>query len=178
VNSAFRVRHSSIALLKNEYVAPDDLGIENLARTCVQERGVLIDLRRADTTSQGRVGYDALMRLIEAQQAEVAVGDCSAPMPAIAICYCATARVDLAACPGLDGTDPTQLDWIDRSGVAAICADNAMVEKLEGVTRCDGKTCWPPHEHCLIKRSIHFGEFGGSEGAPRGLPHVAGVISS
>jgi hypothetical protein len=139
------------------------LGIENLARTCVQGRGVLIDLRHADTTSQGGVGYDALMRQIEAQRAEVAEGDFLCTYTGYGdLLLRDGAQVDpvaLAACPGLDGTDRALLDWVDRSGIAAICADNAMVEKLEGVVRCDGKTCLPLHEHCLVKLGIHLGEF-------------------
>lgn len=139
------------------------LGIENLARTCVQGRGVLVDLRHADTNAHGGVGYDSLMRLIEAQGADVAEGDFLCIYTGFGDLLLRDGEhvraEDLAACPGLDGTDKALLDWIDRSGLAAICADNSMVEKLEGVTRCDGKTVLPLHEHCLVKLGIHLGEF-------------------
>lgn len=139
------------------------LGIENLARTCVQGRGVLVDLRQAKANAHGGVGYDALMRAIEAQGADVQEGDFLCTYTGFGdLLLREGEHVDAAAlnaCPGLDGTDKALLDWIDRSGLAAICADNAMVEKLEGVTRCEGQTCLPLHEHCLVKLGIHLGEF-------------------
>jgi hypothetical protein len=73
-------------------------------------------------------------------------------------------RSALAACPGLDGADRELCNWIDRIGLVAICADNPMVEKIEGVQRCAGKAMLPLHEHCLVKLGIHLGEiwwFGG-----------------
>ena len=139
------------------------LGIENLARTCVQGRGVLVDLRGAGEGPHQAVGYDALMRAIEAQGADVAEGDFLCTYTGYGdLLLQGGEGVDtaaLAACPGLDGGDRALLDWIDRSGLAAICADNAMVEKLEGVTRCQGQTGLPLHEHCLVKLGIHLGEF-------------------
>lgn len=154
-----------------DFIQPSDgvapkaiaLGIENLARTCVQGRGVLVDLRQAETTSYGGVGYASLMRSLEAQGADVAVGDFLCTYTGFGDLLLRDGeQVDpaaLAACPGLDGTDRALLDWIDRSGLAAICADNSMVEKFEGVVRCDGKTMLPLHEHCLVKLGIHLGEF-------------------
>ena len=92
-----------------------------------------------------------LTRLIEAQGADVAEGDFLCIHTGFGDLLLRDGEhvraEDLAACPGLDGTDKALLDWIDRSGLAAICADNSMVEKLEGVTRCDGKTVLPLHGH-------------------------------
>ncbi len=50
------------------------------------------------------------------------------------------------------------LRFIDESGIAAICADNPMVEKIEGVERCSDAALLPLHEHCLVKLGIHLGE--------------------
>lgn len=139
------------------------LGIENLARTCVQGRGVLVDLRQSGSGPHNMVGYDALMRALDAQGGDVATGDILCIYTGYGDLLLSDGEaVDpnaLGACPGLDGTDRALLDWIDRSGLAAICADNAMVEKLEGVTSCAGQTCLPLHEHCLVKLGIHLGEF-------------------
>jgi len=68
-------------------------------------------------------------------------------------------QVALDATPGLDGSDPQLLDWIDQSGLVAICADNVMVERIEGITHCSGNAYFPLHEHCLLKLGIHLGEF-------------------
>ena len=40
-----------------------------------------------------------------------------------------------------------------------MCADNPMVEKIEGVERCAGTPMLPLHHHCLVKLGIHLGEF-------------------
>lgn len=68
------------------------LGIEKLAETCVQGRGVLVDLRYAGDSITGMVGYDALMRAIETQGAEVGRATSSASTPGTQTCFCATGR--------------------------------------------------------------------------------------
>jgi Putative cyclase len=151
-------------------VAPqaNALGIENLARTCVQGRAVLVDIRHSGQGPHGLVGHAALMAAIEAQRAVVEEGDILCLYSGYADLLLADGadvdRVALDACPGLDGSDPKLLDWIDRCGLAAICADNPMVEKLEGVQRCHGAPMLPLHALCLLKLGIHLGElwwFGG-----------------
>ena len=148
-----------------EGIAPraNALGIERLAQTCVQGRGMLVDIRGAATEPHGRVGYDTLMRAADAQGADVAAGDFLCIYSGYGDRLLAEGeainRATLAACPGLDGSDRALLDWIDRSGIAAICADNPMVEKIEGIERCAGKAMLPLHEHCLVKLGIHLGEF-------------------
>ena len=148
-----------------EGVAPRALalGVENLAQTCVQGRGVLVDVRQAGSGPEARVGYDALMGAIEAQGAAVEEGDFLCLYTGYPdLLLRDGADVDaaaLAACPGLDGSDAALLAWIDRSGLAAICADNPMVEKMTGVENCCGTARLPLHEHCLVKLGIHLGEF-------------------
>jgi hypothetical protein len=144
------------------------LGIENLAGTCVQGRGVLVDLRKSGAGPHALVGHAALIAAIEAQGAHVEEGDMLCLYTGYADLLLRDSgqvdRAEFAACPGLDGSDKALLEWIDRSGLVAICADNPMVEKLEGVTRCTGAPLLPLHEHCLVKLGIHLGEiwwFGG-----------------
>lgn len=134
------------------------LGIENLSRTCVQGRGVLVDVRRAGAGPDALVGYDALMAAIEAQGAQVAEGDFLCLYTGYGDLLMQDGehvdRDALAARPGLDGSDQALLDWIDRSGLAAICADNPMVEKMRGVECCNGGARLPLHEHCMVKLGI------------------------
>lgn len=138
------------------------LGIENLARTCVQGRGVLVDVRHAGTGPHKLVDYAALAAAMEAQGASIEPGDILCLHTGYAdLLLRDGAEVDraaLAACPGLDGADRALLEWIDRSGLAAICADNPMVEKMEGVERCAGAAMLPLHEQCLVKLGVHLGE--------------------
>lgn len=144
------------------------LGIEKLAQTCVQGRGVLVDIRGALANRHGAVGYEGLQRALAVQGASVEAGDFLCVYTGYSdLLLQGGAQVDPAAlgrCPGLDGFDPELLKWIDQVGLAAICADNPMVEKIAGVERCAGKALLPLHEHCLVKLGIHLGElwwFGG-----------------
>lgn len=145
-------------------VAPcaNALSIDNLARTCVQGRGVLVDIRSAGKGPHGLVGHAALMAALDAQHASVEEGDFLCLYTGFAdLLLQGGSGVDaaaLAACPGLDGGDRALLDWIDRSGLAAICADNPMVEKMEGVQHCAGAPLLPLHQHCIVKLGIHLGE--------------------
>lgn len=138
------------------------LGIEQLAQTCVQGRGVLVDLRHAHGDGEGRVGYDMLMRAMERQGADVGPGDFLCLRTGYAdLLLTDGAAVDvrvLNACPGLDGRDQSLLSFIERSGLAAICADNAMVEKSGSIEAFGGTAMLPLHEHCLFRLGIHLGE--------------------
>jgi hypothetical protein len=139
------------------------LGIEQLAETCVQGRGVLVDLRRAGEGPLAAVGYDALMRSLDGQGADPGDGDFLCIYTGYADLLLRDGAdvkdADLTACPGLDGSDKALLEWITRSGIAAICADNSMVEKIAGVNRCAGAPLMPLHEHCLVRLGVHLGEF-------------------
>ncbi len=144
------------------------LDIEQLANTGVQGRGVLIDLRNVGRGPQRLVNFEDLMTAINTQHAEVAEGDFLCLYTGYAdLLLRDGAGVDpqsLALCPGLDGSDQRLLQWITDSGVAAICADNPMIEKVAGVERCCDDAMLPLHEHCLVKLGIHLGElwwFGG-----------------
>ena len=149
------------------------LGIEQLAQTCVQGRGVLVDLRAAGVGPLAAVGYDALMRALESQGAEPEEGDFLCIYTGYAdLILRDGAAVDqamLAAAPGLDGFDQALLDWIYRSGIVAICADNSMVEKIAGRDRCAGTAMMPLHRHCLVHLGIHLGEFWYFAGLARAL---------
>lgn len=139
------------------------LGIEQLAASCVQGRGVLVDLRGLGEGPLATVGHDALMRAMARQGAEAGEGDFLCIYTGYADILlrdgAEASDAELAACPGLDGNDRALLDWIDRSGIAAICADNSMVEKIGGVDSCVGVPLMPLHERCLVKLGIHLGEF-------------------
>ena len=140
------------------------LGIENMAMAGVQGRGVMVDLLRPFGSARTRVGYDDLMRCLENQRVEVGAGDF--------LCL-RTGLADLIlsmnkdpdpkrlhnSCAALDGRDEKLLQWIDTSGLVAICADNFAVEAWPTAKATTPLfAAYPLHEHCLFKLGIHLGE--------------------
>ena len=62
-------------------------------------------------------------------------------------------------CAVLDGADRELLDWITRSDLAVLIADNYAVEAHPaGRTYAGCCAVVPLHEHCLFKLGIHLGE--------------------
>lgn len=145
------------------------LGIENMATTCVQGRGILVNLKKAFGERKTLVGYERLIEAFAQQRIVVEPGD-------VLCLYTGygDAVVQMRGKPDvdylensfadLDGNDPRLLQWITESGVAAICADNSAVEAkpaghATGHARCAaGCAFLPLHHHCLFKLGIHLGE--------------------
>ena len=80
-----------------------------------------------------RVGYDDLMRCMENQRAEVGAGDFLCLRTGLAdLILSMNKHPDPKrlhnSCAALDGRDEKLLQWIDDSGLVAICADNFAVE--------------------------------------------------
>lgn len=139
------------------------LGIEGMARTGVQGRGVMVNLRAHLGDARTLVGYETLMRVIEADGVEVEGGD-------ILCLHTGFSDVVLSmkkkpdpmvlgnSCAVLDGRDGKLLQWITDSQIAAIAADNYAVEAYparQGIACC---AALPLHEHCLFKLGVHLGE--------------------
>jgi len=142
------------------------LGIELLAEHGVQGRGVLIDLHFHFKRQRKAVGYDDLMRVLEADAVAVEKGD-------MVCLYTGFADMLLEmqkkpdpklvneTCSGLDGRDGKLLQWITDSGLACLLADNYAVELIVGslTDPLPRRQPWLPlHEHCLFKNGIHLGE--------------------
>lgn len=140
------------------------LGIENLAVAGVQGRGVLVDLNAIHGTADILIGHDLLMKAMETQSVDVQTGD-------FLVLYTGYDRVllDMDRQPvkevlehtgsGLDGRDERLLEWIDKSGIVAICSDNLAVESMRYMRDgAHGHSTGPLHELCLFKLGIHLGE--------------------
>lgn len=144
----------------------DVLGIENLAEHGAQGRGVLLDLAHHFGRTRRAVGYDDLMRLMEADGIAVEPGDMVCLHTGFGDTLLAMNRKpDVqrlhATGSGLDGHDAKLLDWITDSRLACLIADNPAVELVQPVAL--GATPLrrpklPLHEHCLFKNGIHLGE--------------------
>jgi kynurenine formamidase len=142
------------------------LGIERLAEHGAQGRGVMIDLEHHVGRRRQAVGYDALMRVLEADGVVIEPGDMVCLHTGFADTLLAMNREpDLATLhatgSGLDGWDAKLLNWIVDVKLACLLADNPAVElvvpKLQSPTPMRQPRL-PLHEHCLFKNGIHLGE--------------------
>ncbi|MGR3454145.1 cyclase family protein [Pseudooceanicola sp.] len=141
------------------------LGVENAAAHGMQGRAVMIDLRAHLGDDRSYVGYDDLMRVMEADSVEVETGDMVCFHTGFAQRVLEMEAPDEAVlhgtCAVLNGRDPKLLQWVTDSGVAALISDNYAVEGLPAQP-CDdeGHACsnLPLHEHCLFKIGIPLGE--------------------
>jgi kynurenine formamidase len=141
--------------------------VANLAEHGAQGRGVLIDLEKHLGRQRVAVGYDVLMRLMEADRVEIEEGD----MVCLHTGYADT-LLGMRKQPdvqrlhqtgsGLDGSDERLLNWITDTRLACLMADNPAVELLPATSLRTGtpmrRPRLPLHEHCLFKNGIHLGE--------------------
>jgi Putative cyclase len=140
------------------------LGIQNIAETGLQARGVMIDLYAHVGLEAVGIGYDQLMRILETDRVEVESGDvlcfrtgCDRAL--LARYVDPGAPFDPHRCAALDGFDPKLLHWLDACGAAALVSDNEGVEVLSGMGRIQGEgTRLPIHNLCLFKLGMPLGE--------------------
>ena len=146
------------------------MSIAVLAEHGAQGRGVLIDLEHHIGRTRQAVGYDALMRMLDADRVEVEAGDMVCIHTGFADTLLAMHRQpDVAHLhatgSGLDGHDAKLLNWITDTRLACLLADNPAVElvvpKLASAAQ-PGQPLRQPrlplHAHCLFKNGIHLGE--------------------
>ena len=140
------------------------LGIETIAATGLQTRGVMVDLFAHVGLERVAVGYDRLMRILEADRVEVGEGDALCLRTGFDRALLAryadpAAPFDQHRCSGLDGADERLQRWIADSGVVAIASDNEAVELLPPSRVPHGHgTHIPLHHLCLFKLGIPLGE--------------------
>jgi hypothetical protein len=134
-----------------------------MAETCVQGRGVMIDLHHHYGLGRTHVGYDQLMRVLEADRVEVASGDIVCLHTGYAEALLGMNKNPdphelerLAAV--LDGNDQRLLNWITDSNLVAIAADNYSVEVFPAPGGDGCCSVMPLHHHCLFKLGVHLGE--------------------
>ena len=139
------------------------LGIENMAETCVQGRGVMIDLHAHFGSERKLVRFEDLERIMREDGVTVEKGDM--------VCFhtgFGQMLMDRGGSPDthdlnhsysvLDGRDHELLRWVTESGVSALIADNYAVEALPAQPGEDECAALPLHEHCLFKLGVHLGE--------------------
>ena len=139
------------------------LGIQNMAESCVQGRGVMIDLLANLGEGRTAVGYDVLMRVLEADRVVVEQGDMVCLHTGFAQKLLEMNRQpDVTVLDNygaaLDGRDQKLLNWITDSGLSVLIADNYAVEAHPATSHVGCCATLPLHEHCLFKQGIHLGE--------------------
>ena len=142
-----------------------NLGIQHMAESCLQGRGVMIDLRSHCGDERRTVGYDELMAIMNKDDVEVSAGDLVCLHTGFAdriVAAAATPNPEPvgAVCTVLDGGDKKLLNWISESGLAALISDNVAVEQSFSVARemTERGPVLPLHEHCLFKIGVPLGE--------------------
>lgn len=140
------------------------LGIERMAETGVQGRGVLLDLHAHFGDARTLVDYDGLMRVIEADKVVIEPGDMLClhtgfGQKIIDMKGNPDPHVLHHSCAVLDGRDERLKQWVADSGISVLIADNFAVESYPydhgNCVRCEGL---PLHQACLFRLGIHLGE--------------------
>jgi kynurenine formamidase len=139
------------------------LGIDKMAGSCFQGRGVLIDLHALVGDAKADIGFDGLEQAMKAQGASVEAGD-------MVCLHTGFGRKILEmngrperdflhnSCAALDGRDERLQSWIIESGVAALVSDNFAVERYPNKSGSGRRPLLPLHELCLFKLGIPLGE--------------------
>ncbi len=140
------------------------LGVENMAKTCVQGRAVMIDLEAHFGRTGKIVGYDDLMGVLERDRVVIEPGDFVCLRTGFAqellnMKKQPDPKVLFATTSALDGRDAKLLQWITDSGLVALLADNYGVEATPA-RPCMDDLCasLPLHAHCLFKLGVYLGE--------------------
>jgi kynurenine formamidase len=140
------------------------LGVENMAASGMQGRGVVVDLHRHFGDERVAVSFDLLMDVFKKDDIVVEEGD-------FFLFHTGWDNMlfEMAGDPDakklhnsgavLDGFDDRMLQWITDSGVVALISDNMAVEAPDGYGESHGGcTRLPIHRHCLFRLGVHLGE--------------------
>jgi kynurenine formamidase len=140
------------------------LGVENIAASCVQGRGVMIDLEAHFGRSGRIVGYEDLMGVLAKDKVVIEKGDFVCIRTGFAEALLEMKKqpdpkVLFATTSALDGRDDRLLQWITDSQLVALFADNYGVEATPS-RPCMDDVCatLPLHAHCLFKLGVYLGE--------------------
>ena len=140
------------------------LGVENIAETCVQGRGVMIDLEAHFGRSGKVVGYEDLMSVLEKDKVVIEPGDFVCLRTGFAQLLLEMKKkpdpaVLFATTSALDGRDERLQQWVTDSQLVSLFADNYAVEAAPA-RPCAEPYCasLPLHAHCLFKLGVYLGE--------------------
>lgn len=148
----------------NEAPGARHLGVENMAVSCLQGRGVMIDLEAHFGRSGRIISYDDLMHVIAQDHLSVEPGDFVLFRTGFAQMLLEMNKQPdretlFASACALDGRDPRLLRWVADSGPVALISDNYAVEAMPA-RPCMDDVCatLPLHAHCLFRLGCYLGE--------------------
>ena len=146
------------------HVGARRLGVENMAAKAIQGRAVMIDLEAHYGHERKLVGFDDLMAILQQDKVAVEEGDMVCLRTGFAqrlldMKKDPDEKVLHGSCAALDGRDERLLNWITRSGLVSLIADNYAVEASPS-RPCAEDRCaaLPLHAHCLFKLGVNLGE--------------------
>lgn len=140
------------------------LSVAGMAKAGIQGRGVLLDMVRHIGTDRTVVGYDLLMKMLDADKIEIEEGDFFAFHTGwddliLEMNGNPDAKKLHSYGAVLNGYDDKLLQWITDSGVVALVSDNMAIEDSHGFGETqDGCSRLPIHRHCLFRLGVHLGE--------------------
>ncbi|HVV74688.1 MAG TPA: cyclase family protein [Mycobacteriales bacterium] len=140
------------------------LGLEHMAAAGVQGRGVLVDLHAHFGDEWRAVNREMLEAVMAADDVVVEPGDILLVHTGFA-----TRVYEWDRNPDpkqihrmstyLDARDPSLLEWVSESQIAALVADNYAVEGLLGRDRDESRHSFLPLHHlCLFRLGVPLGE--------------------
>jgi kynurenine formamidase len=146
------------------HVGARALGVENMAVKAIQGRAVMIDLEAHYGRERKLVGFDELSAILAQDKVVIEPGDMVCIRTGFDRMVLEMKRdpdekLLHGACAVLDGRDERLLNWITRSGLASLIADNYAVEGFPS-RPCAEDHCaaLPLHAHCLFKLGVNLGE--------------------
>ncbi|MGH7043741.1 MAG: cyclase family protein [Acetobacteraceae bacterium] len=140
------------------------LGLEPMAKSCIQGRAVMIDLEAHFGRSGKIVGYEDLMGVLAKDRIAIEPGDFVCLRTGFARLLLEMNKTPdremlFATTSALDGRDPRLLQWVTDSGLVALLADNYAVEAAPARPCLDDHCAsLPLHAHCLFKLGVYLGE--------------------
>jgi kynurenine formamidase len=140
------------------------LGLEHMASTGVQGRGVLVDLAHHLGDEWRGVDLKTLEEIMAADNVVVEPGDMLLLHTGFATQILQWNRqpdpVKIhSMCTYLDARDEALLQWISDSQISALVADNYAVEGMVGKDRNEGRHSFLPiHNLCLFRLGVPLGE--------------------
>ena len=144
------------------YVLP--LGVDAMAATPIQGRGLLLDLAHHYGRAKRELGFREIERVLACDGLSVEPGDLLCLHTGFADELLKMGRKPDPArlhgiCAALDGRDRRLLDWIAETRIAAIAADNFAVERVGLPPAAEGEPAFVPlHRHCLFRLGLPLGE--------------------
>ena len=139
------------------------LGVENMAKKCIQGRAVMVDIEAHHGRAHKPIGYDDLMRIFSADGITILPGDLVCFRTGFdEVIFAGKKKPDEHTlhntCAGLDGSDQRLLQWVTESKVSALISDNYAVEIHNAPLKPGQCVMLPLHHHALFKTGVNLGE--------------------